>query len=127
MGSEAGPTLGRRNVLPAERKRDGQLHALGRCIQEVEQCLTHVVRISDEDPVARKDAVEGGRFWSACLMPSGVKAIVLLGIRAQRPSVAEQHRLTRSPILVLDLGGISGRNRVMCLLLSVSYTYDSGP
>ena len=67
MGSEAGPTLGRRNVLPAERKRDGQLHALGRCIQEVEQCLTHVVRISDEDPVARKDAVEAGRLWSALL------------------------------------------------------------
>jgi hypothetical protein len=75
MGSEAGPTLGRRNVLAAERKREVRLHALGRRIQEVEQCLTHVVRISDEDPVARgKDAVEAGRLWSALLDAFWVKA-----------------------------------------------------
>src|SRR5258708_19043972 len=33
------------------------------------------------------------------------------GVAAQRQAMAEDHRLTRSPILVIDLGSVLGRDR----------------
>src|SRR6266403_2028852 len=44
-------------------------------------------------------------------MGGEIEHLVLKGIAAQRPAMAEDDRLTRSPILVIDLGSVLGRDR----------------
>ena len=76
--------------------------------RQVVRVRIHLVSI----PGLARPAMAAPVMGDAAIPPAGQKQhLVFPGIRTQRPSVAEDHRLSRAPVLVINLSSIFRGNR----------------
>src|SRR5262249_46656805 len=81
---------------------------------ELRDQLGEVVRVGVEvvaAPGLARTAVAAAIMGDAAVAArSQEEHLVLEGVRAERPAVAEHDRLSRAPVIEIDLGSVSGRN-----------------